>query len=321
LSWLIADVPVSLVLGIVPAAVILYGAEGVIFIPLILSYTVDWYGYGIFWPIDDNFEAWAAGPQGFVFVVVGLTVAPLSLWVAAQFGRLLLGPTKAATLRLRVRHLTESRSESVDAQAAELRRIERDLHDGAQARLVALSMNIGLAEELMKTNPDAAQHLMAEAREASSRALVELRNLVRGIHPPVLAERGFGGAVEALALAVPMPVDISVDLPGRPVAPVESAAYFAVAEALANVSKHSQAKRAWITVAHGDGVLAMEVGDDGVGGATLDAGTGLQGIVRRLAAFDGTMTVSSPLGGPTVVAMELPCELSSPKTMPSSGTA
>jgi signal transduction histidine kinase len=182
-------------------------------------------------------------------------------------------------------------------------------------------MSIGLAEQLMKTNPDAAQQLMAEAREASGHALVELRSLVRGIHPPVLAERGFGGAVEALAMAVPMPVDVSVDLPGRPLAPVESAAYFAVAEVLANVSKHSQASCAWITVAHRDGVLAMEVGDDGVGGASLDAGTGLQGILRRLGAFDGTMTVTSPPGGPTVVAMELPCALSSPRTTPSSGTA
>jgi signal transduction histidine kinase len=321
LSWLIADVPVSLVLGIVPAAAILYGAEGVTFIPLLLSYTLDWYGYGVFWPIDTAFKAWAAAPQGFVFIVVGLTLAPLALWVAAQFGRLLLAPTKAATLRLRVRHLTESRSDSVDAQAAELRRIERDLHDGAQARLVSLSMSIGLAEQLMSTDPDAAQQLMAEAREASGHALVELRNLVRGIHPPVLAERGFGGAVQALALAVPLPVEVSVDLPGRPLAPVESAAYFAVAEVLANVSKHSQARRAWITIAHCSGVLAVEVGDDGIGGASLDAGTGLQGIVRRLAAFDGTMTVTSPPGGPTVVAMELPCELSSLRTTPSSGTA
>jgi signal transduction histidine kinase len=179
-------------------------------------------------------------------------------------------------------------------------------------------MSIGLAEELLARDPLAAQRLMAEAREDSGRALVELRDLVRGIHPPVLAERGLGGAVQALALAVPAPVEVDLDLPGRPPAPVESAVYFAVAEALANATKHSDARRVWIHLRHADGRLAALVGDDGRGGAT--PGTGLRGIKRRLAAFDGTMTVTSPPGGPTVVAMELPCELSSPRTSPSSGT-
>ncbi len=149
--------------------------------------------------------------------------------------------------------LTETRSETVDASAAELRRIERDLHDGAQAQLVALSMNIGLAEEMMKHDPETAQQLLAEAREASGTALTELRDLVRGIHPPVLAERGLDGAVRALALTLPLPVDVHVDLPGRADAPVESAAYFAVAEMLANVVKHSGARRGWIQIEHARG--------------------------------------------------------------------
>jgi len=208
----------------------------------------------------------------------------------------------------------------VDAQAAELRRIERDLHDGAQARLVALSMSIGLAEELMASDPGAAQRLLAEARQNSGEALVELRGLVRGIHPPVLAERGFDGAIRALALSVPLPIAVEVDLPGRPQAPVESAAYFAVAEVLANISKHSGATRAWISASHVDGRLLVAVGNNGAGGADPAGGTGLRGIARRLGAFDGTMAVTSPPGGPTVVTMELPCELSSPRTTPSSGT-
>jgi signal transduction histidine kinase len=181
-------------------------------------------------------------------------------------------------------------------------------------------MSIGLAEQLVRRDPEAVRRLLAEARETSGQALAELRGLVRGIHPPVLAERGLDGAVRALALAVPLPVEVTVDLPGRPLAPVESAAYFAVAEGLANVTKHSGATRAWIRLGHTDGRLTMVVGDDGRGGADPAAGTGLAGVGRRLAAFDGTMVVSSPSGGPTVVSMELPCELSSPRTSPSSGT-
>ena len=132
----------------------------------------------------------------------------------------------------------------MDAQAAELRRIERDLHDGAQARIVSLGMTIGLAEELIERDPAAARKLLAEARESSSAALVELRHLVRGIHPPVLAERGLDGAVRALALSLPIPITVDIDLPRRPDTPVESAAYFAVAEALAHVSRHSAATTA-----------------------------------------------------------------------------
>ena len=218
------------------------------------------------------------------------------------------------------RALTHTRTGAVDAQAAELRRIERDLHDGAQARLVSLGMTIGLAEELVDRDPAAARKLLAEARESSGTALVELRHLVRGIHPPVLAERGLDGAVRALALSLPVPITVDIDLPGRPDDPVESAAYFAVAEALANVVRHSRAHTGSVSMRHADGMLTMVVGDDGAGGADPAAGTGLRGIERRLAAFDGTMALSSPPGGPTVMTMELPCALSSPKTSPSSGT-
>jgi signal transduction histidine kinase len=235
----------------------------------------------------------------------------------AQFARLFLAPTRSAELRLRVTQLTVTRADTVDAQAAELRRIERDLHDGVQARLVSLSMVIGLADRLMDRNPAEAHKLLAEARESSGAALVELRHLVRGIHPPVLAERGLDGAVRALALSLPVPIAVDVDLPGRPDAPVESAAYFAVAEALTNMIRHSRSRTGSVSLRHADRSLTIVVKDDGAGGADPAAGSGLRGIERRLAAFDGTLALSSPRGGPTVITMEVPCALSSPRTMPS----
>ncbi|MER7889274.1 histidine kinase [Micromonospora sp. NPDC094482] len=319
-AWLI---PGTITGGVCLAAFVLpaYGLEGALFVPLVLYLTIDWYGYGVFWPMDNFAKAWLAAPQGWLLLAGGLAVAHWLVWLHFRFAGFFLAPTRAQELALRVRHLATTRADTVDSQAAELRRIERDLHDGAQARLVALSMSIGLAEKLMADDPARAARLLSEAQETSGHALADLRNLVRGIYPPVLAERGLPGAVEALALTAPLPVDVDVRLPGGgPPAAVESASYFAVAEALTNIAKHSGAARAWIQLSHHDGVLTMVVGDDGRGGATLDAGTGLAGVRRRLAAFDGTMTVQSPPGGPTVVTMELPCELSSRRTSPSSGT-
>jgi signal transduction histidine kinase len=320
-AWLVPGAISGLVLGLLAFLIPLYGLGGALLVPLWLYVGVDWFGYGVFWPMESIGEAWLSGPQGLVLLLVGLSLAPALCWVHARFARLLLSPTRAAELAIRVRELTVTRADTVDAQAAELRRIERDLHDGAQARLVSLSMSIGMAEELMSRDPAAARQLLVEAKDASIAALVELRHLVRGIHPPVLAERGLDGAIRALALSLPLPVTVDTDLPVRPQTPVESAAYFAVAEALANVTRHSGAQRAWVDLHYHDGTLSIQVGDDGVGGADAGRGTGLHGIERRLAAFDGTMSLSSPTGGPTVVTMELPCALSSPRILPSSGTA
>ncbi|MGH3240115.1 MAG: sensor histidine kinase [Spirillospora sp.] len=319
LLWTILNVPVALVLGILSGLLGVYGLEGIFVAPWLAQVTE--YGWGPFWPLEDFGVIGIVGSVvlGAVLVVVSVPVGPFFLRLHALFCQSLLAPTRTA-LTERVQRLTESRSETVDASAAELRRIERDLHDGAQARLVALSMNIGLAEAMMKHDPETAQQLLAEARAASGTALTELRDLVRGIHPPVLAERGLDGAVRALALTLPLPVDVRTDLPGRADAPVESAAYFAVAEMLANVVKHSAAHRAWVQIEHSGGRLLMIIGDDGVGGADPARGSGMSGIERRLAAFDGTMAVTSPPGGPTVVTMELPCALSSPKISPSSET-
>jgi signal transduction histidine kinase len=226
----------------------------------------------------------------------------------------MLAPTPQAELALRVRQLAQTRTEALDTSAAEIRRIERDLHDGAQARLVAMGMTLDAAGQIMDENPEAARALVSEARDASIRALAELRALVRGIHPPVLADRGLADAIQALALDSPMRIHVESDLADRPSAPIESAAYFAVSELLANVSKHAEARETWIDIRYTDGMLRIGVTDNGHGGADPSRGSGLRGIERRLAPFDGVMAISSPPGGPTAVTMEIPCELSSPKT-------
>jgi len=231
-----------------------------------------------------------------------------------QHGRLLTTAEPNLELEGRVQRLTETRDHALHNAASELRRIERDLHDGAQARLVALGMNLRAVERMLPGSPDAALALVAEARETSVRALNDLRDLIRGICPPVLADRGLGHAVRALALDTPLPVVLDVDLPGRLTAPVETACYFAIAELLANAVKHSGARQVQLRIQHASGVLRIEVSDDGVGCADPANGTGLQGIERRLGTFDGILAVSSPPGGPTMIVMEVPCVLLSPKT-------
>ncbi|MFG2848267.1 histidine kinase [Kitasatospora sp. NPDC048296] len=269
------------------------------------------------------------GPFFPLIIVYGMGVwmAPFAiLWAAPpvlrmheKAARALLGPSRRAELARQVSHLARTRADTIDAGAAELRRIERDLHDGAQARLVALGMLLTVAEQV-KHDPDALGPLLAEARTSSVKALSELRDLVRGIHPPVLADRGLADAVQATALDLPLPVTFTGGLPGRVPAPVESAAYFAVSELLANVVKHAGASHVWIEIGHSDGLLGISVTDDGRGGADPSRGTGLSGTERRLAAFDGVLAISSPSGGPTIVNLEIPCALSSPKTSSSSGT-
>src|SRR5690606_8594367 len=219
---------------------------------------------------------------------------------------LLLAATASSRLAGQVDHLNKVRNLAVDSQAAEMRRIERDLHDGAQARLVALGMTIGAAEQLMDSDPQAAKALMAKAREASAETLTELRRVIRGIHPPVLAERGLADAVRALAIDSPLKVTVEVDLPHRPEPPVEAAAYFAVSELLANAARHGGAEKVEIDISGNRSNLIITVTDDGWGGADPSKGSGLAGIERRLAAFDGVMAINSPPGGPTTVTMALP---------------
>ncbi|MFE7353407.1 sensor histidine kinase [Streptomyces sp. NPDC057543] len=315
--WTIGDPVVGTVLALLPAALLVYGLEGLVF-PFVWDDLVS-AGYedhyaGLF-PVSGERGAgtWLMPLAGIGFIGLGLWSGPRLLTAHARFTRKLLGPRPGAELVARVGHLTRTRGAVVDSQAAELRRIERDLHDGAQARLVAMGMNLDAVEQLLDTNPEAARALLAQTRDSSSKALGELRDLVRGIHPPVLSDRGLGDAVRALALDSPLPVDVVVDLPGRLDAPVESAAYFAVGELLTNTAKHARAGRVWIDIRHDDDALRISVSDDGIGGANASAGTGLRGIESRIAAFDGILAVNSPRGGPTMATMEIPCALCSPK--------
>jgi signal transduction histidine kinase len=236
-----------------------------------------------------------AAPQ----ITRGLAIADAAL------SRWLLGPR--SDLAARVTELEISRERVVDAAEAERRRIERDLHDGAQQRLVALAMDLGRAKARFADDIDAAAGLVDQAHAQAKEALTELRNLVRGVHPPVLTERGLDAALSGLAALCPVPVDVHVDVPVRPKASVEAVAYFVVAEALTNVAKHSRASRAKVVVeGHGyPGTLNVMVSDDGVGGADVHS-PGLSGLADRAAGVDGRLTVESPVGGPTIIAAELP---------------
>jgi signal transduction histidine kinase len=206
----------------------------------------------------------------------------------------------------RIAELEETRAGAVEQQETDLERIERDLHDGAQARLVALGMSLGMAEQKLATDPVAAQELLAEARRGTREALDELRTLARGIRPPVLADRGLAAAITALGDRTPLRVNVAVDLPRRPSRAVETAAYFVAAEALANAGKHAQARRVDIAVHVSAGRLAVEIVDDGVGGANA-GGNGLRGLARRVEALDGRLEVVSPEGGPTTIRAVMPC--------------
>ena len=223
-------------------------------------------------------------------------VTPALTRARAMADRGILGPSSAEELVRRVEEVTESRAEVLDENAAEIRRIERDLHDGTQARLAAIGLNVGFAETLLDSDPEQAGELLREARETAVSAMDDLRALIQGIHPPVLADLGLSEAIENLAMQIPLPVTVDAALAGHPPTPIESAAYFAVAESLANVVKHARATRAWVRLRHEDGRLRMVVGDDGVGGAD-PAGSGLQGLGRRLSAFDGTLSRPEPARG------------------------
>jgi signal transduction histidine kinase len=310
LLWLVASALVGWVLLLAPVMMVGFG---------VVAFLVP--GSAAV-PGMDGVSRWVAPPAfpgntptvllaiGVALVALGLWTGPVTLRGYGGLARLVLTPSREAELTRRVEQLAQTRRETLDSGAAELRRIERDLHDGAQARLVAMGLTLDAAGRLIDTDPAAARALLYEARDTSARALAELRDLVRGIHPPVLADRGLADAIRALALDSPLRARVTGSLPGRPPAPVESAAYFAVSELLANVAKHSGAGAAEVDLRHSDGALRISVSDDGAGGADPSRGTGLSGVAHRLAAFDGVLVMSSPAGGPTVINMEVPCALS-----------
>jgi len=241
---------------------------------------------------------WAAGGGGSFWPVWPIAAFALVLGLRA-----VLRSSKNET---RVEELTQSRAGAVEASESQLRRIERDLHDGAQARLVALGMNLGMAEQQLTKDPEKAQEHLAEARAAAAAALQELRDLARGIHPPILTDRGLDAAIHALTDHAGVPVSVDVELADRPPERVETAAYFVVAEGLANALKHAQASRIDINVHEREDALVVRVLDDGRGGATEAAG-GLHGLRQRVEALDGSLRIASPDGGPTVIEAVLPC--------------
>ena len=272
------------------------------------------YGFADLHNSPEHAQFWSVALEASALLAAGLWLAPRVMREHEMLPADSELAARAQQLTQRVQTLTRTRSDALDTAAAELRRIERDLHDGAQARMVAVGMSLRAAERLFASNPEAALALVTEAKESSSRALTELRDLVRGIYPPVLADRGLGDAIRALALDTPLPFVLDVDLPEQVDLPVASAIYFSVAEALANVTKHAHARSVRIALSHAAGMLRAEVTDDGAGGADPAAGTGLAGVERRLATFDGILAVSSPPGGPTIVVIEVPCASSSAKT-------
>lgn len=239
--------------------------------------------------------------EAYLIVGVGRAHRAMALWLLGTSRR-----AERARLEARVQALDQSRMRLLDAVLLERQRIERDLHDGAQQRLVALALDLGMAREKLATQPEVAQALVTQAHEEAKRALAELRELVRGIHPAVLADRGLDPALSALAARCPVPVSVTVELTERPVETVEATAYFVAAEALANIAKHSGATEASVEVRRAGDMLQMTVSDNGHGGADSARGTGLAGMADRVGALDGKLTVTSPAGGPTRLVMEVP---------------
>jgi signal transduction histidine kinase len=238
-----------------------------------------------------------------------LTAPSLTAAVAGLDGRVarsLLGPSRADQLEHRVEQLTETRAGVVDAADAERRRLERDLHDGTQQRLVSLAINLGMART-QAGSAEEAKRAIAEAHEEAKAALAELRDLIRGLHPAVLEDRGLDAALSGVAARMPIPVRLTVDLPRRPAPVIEAVAYFVVSEGLSNIAKHAQATEAAVFVQRAADRLHVIVTDDGIGGADADRGTGLAGLARRAASVDGTFEIDSPPGGPTLLTVDLPC--------------
>jgi signal transduction histidine kinase len=253
-------------------------------------------------------------PLDILLVLAGLAgLLAAAPWVTSavraadsRAGQALLGPSRAELLANRVAQLTETRAGVVDAADAERRRLERDLHDGTQQRLVSLAMNLGLARAQAGTVHEA-RLAIAAAHEEAKAALAELRDLIRGLHPAVLEDRGLDAALSGVAARMPVPVRLTVDLPRRPAPVIEAVAYFMVSEGLSNIVKHAQATEVAVFVQRAGDRLHVIVTDDGVGGADPARGTGLAGLARRAASVDGTFEIDSPLGGPTLLTVDLPC--------------
>ncbi|MFG1885241.1 sensor histidine kinase [Micromonospora sp. NPDC049102] len=308
LGWLTLHSTIGLVLGLVGLALPVNAVQDVTF-PL-------WYrlvspedgapGF-VWWRVDGLSEALLVGLLGVGLLVAAFGFGPALARVQAWPGRLLLPPPPGIDLSLRVAALTATRAAALDAHALELRRIERSLHDGTQNRLVAVNVLLGAARRAVRRDPERADEIIGQAQDAAEQALGELRTVVRGILPPVLDDRGLAGALAGLAGSCAVPCRLAVDVAVRCAASVEATAYFVVAEALTNVVRHSGASQVDVAVRREQGLLLVTIEDDGRGDADEAHGSGLTGIRRRVEAYDGRMTLTSPSGGPTRMHVELPC--------------
>ncbi|WP_344243206.1 sensor histidine kinase [Actinocorallia libanotica] len=309
LVWLLAHGTLGLLLGALGATLAMQAVQDV-------TYPLWWRVLPpdeaspnfVFWAVDGDGDAVAVALFGLVLAASFMLLGPAAARLQAWPGRRLLTPPADVDLSLRLARLTATRAAALDAHAMELRRIERSLHDGTQNRLVAVTVLLGATRRALVRDPEAAEALLGKAHDAAEEALAELRTVVRGILPPVLADRGLADALAGLAANCAVPCRTDVDVPGRCAASVEATAYFVTAEALTNVSRHSRARHASVTVRREEDLLALRIEDDGIGGADPDEGSGLAGIRGRIEAHDGRLTVTSPPGGPTVLQMELPCE-------------
>jgi signal transduction histidine kinase len=307
-GWVAVHGTFGFVIGLLGLAVPLYAVQDLTFPLWWRLVPAETGGPGVaFWPVRNDGAALAVAGLGLLWLVVGAFGGPLIAWVQAWPGRRLLSPPPGFDLSLRVAELTATRAAALDAHAAELRRIERSLHDGTQNRLVAVTVLLGVARRALERDPASADEFLDKAQDAAEQALAELRTVARGILPPVLADRGLAGALAGLAGDSGVPCRLDVDVPGRCAASVEATAYFVVAEALTNVAKHSGATGATVTVRRKRERLILVIEDDGVGGADEGRGSGIVGIRRRIEAYDGSLALTSPVGGPTTLWVELPC--------------
>jgi signal transduction histidine kinase len=308
LAWLLIHTTAGFAISIVGLSLPLYAVESLTF-PL-------WYGLlpagsggpgPAVWPIESVGDALLVTPLGLGWLAVIVAIGPGLAWLQAWPARRLLAADPEAVLSMRVAELTATRAAALDAHAVELRRIERSLHDGAQNRLVAVTVLLGAARRAVDRDPKTAHELLDRAQDAAELALAELRSVVRGILPPVLDNHGLAGALDGLAAASSVPCRLTVDVAGRCAAAVEATAYFVVAEALTNVTRHSGAGAVEVAVRREHDRLHLRIEDDGKGGADPAAGSGLAGMRRRVEALDGRLTVTSPVGGPTKLEVDLPC--------------
>ncbi|HEX4221576.1 MAG TPA: sensor domain-containing protein [Pseudonocardiaceae bacterium] len=309
LLWMLLNPLISVLAGLLPAVVSLYalvvGGFSWLVQPSFGPVFGSWHLFDPTAPLGHL--AWLGLPGGLLVAAVLLGTAYANPDAPLIVSQTMLAPTPGTDLTKRVDELTETRAQAITAQEAELRRIERDLHDGAQVSMVSVGITLRTVERLLETDADldTIRGLVVEARETSATALRDLRGLVRGIHPPVLAERGLPDALHAVALQAPLAVDLDIDLAEPLEPPIEAALYFAICELLTNAVKHAEAEHASVRLRSTPERIIVTVGDDGRGGADPDRGSGLRGISRRLASFDGTLAISSPAGGPTTATMEI----------------